>query len=134
MALPITAITAAICAIMLLVTAFDTVRQRMRLGAAFGDSGGDQKLVSASRSHGNLAEHAPLAIIMIGLIEPHANHLALSAVAALFLFARVCHIFGLYAPMSIEPPLGRKIGVVGTWLAYVILIVWTLYMVVTLNG
>ena len=134
MALPITAITAAICAIMLLVTAIDTVRQRMQSKTAFGDGGGNAKLISASRSHGNLAEHAPLAIIMIGLLEPHANHLALSAVAALFLFARVCHIFGLYAPMSTEPPLGRKIGVIGTWLSYVILIVWTLYMVVTLNG
>lgn len=134
MALPITAITVAICAIMLLVTAIDTVRQRMLSKTAFGDGGGNAKLISASRSHGNLAEHAPLAIIMIGLLEPHANHLALSAVAALFLFARVCHIFGLYAPMSTEPPLGRKIGVVGTWLSYVILIVWTLYMVVTLNG
>lgn len=133
MALPITAITAAICAIMLLVTAIDTVRQRMQSKTAFGDGGGNAKLISASRSHGNLAEHAPLAIIMIGLLEPHANHGALSAVAALFLFARVCHIFGLYAPMSTEPPLGRKIGVMGTWLSYVILIVWTLYTVVTLN-
>lgn len=71
---------------------------------------------------------------MIGLLEPHANHIALSAVAAFFLFARICHIFGLYAPMSTEPPLGRKIGVSGTWLVYVILIGWTLYTVVTLNG
>jgi len=134
MALPITAITAAICAIMLLVTAIDTVRQRMQSKTAFGDGGGNAKLISASRSHGNLAEHAPLAIIMIGLLEPHANHYALGAVAALFLFARVCHIFGLYAPMSTEPPLGRKIGVIGTWLTYAILIVWTLYTVVTLNG
>lgn len=55
MAYPITAITAAICAIMLLATAFDTVRQRIRLGTAFGDSGGEQKLLSAMRSHGNLA-------------------------------------------------------------------------------
>ena len=134
MALPITAITAAICAIMLLITAIDTVRQRIQSKTAFGDGGGNAKLISASRSHGNLAEHAPLAIIMIGLLEPHANHYALSAVAALFLFARVCHIFGLYAPMSTKPPLGRQIGVMGTWLVYVILIVWTLYAVVKLNG
>lgn len=134
MALPITAITAALCAILLLITAIDTVRHRMASKTAFGDGGGNAKLISASRSHGNLAEHAPLAIIMIGLLEPHANPYALSAVAALFVFARVCHIFGLYAPMSTEPPLGRKIGVTGTWFSYAILIVWTLYSVATLNG
>jgi len=134
MALPITAITTALCAILLLITAIDTVRQRMASKTAFGDGGGNAKLISASRSHGNLAEHAPLAIIMIGLLEPHANHYALSAVAALFVFARVCHVFGLYAPMSTEPPLGRKIGVIGTWLSYAILIAWTLYSVATLNG
>ena len=133
MALPITAITAAICAIMLLITAIDTVRQRIRSEMAFGD-GGDSKLISASRSHGNLAEHAPIVIILIGLLEPHANHIALSAVAAVFLFARVCHIFGLYAPMSTKPPVPRQIGVIGTWLTLAILIVWTLWTVVTLNG
>ena len=134
MALPITAVTAALCALLLLITAIDTVRQRMASRTAFGDGGGNARLISASRSHGNLAEHAPLAIIMIGLLEPNANSQALAAVAALFVFARVCHVFGLYAPMSTEPPLGRKIGVIGTWLSYAILIVWALYTVATTVG
>ncbi len=134
MLLPITALAAAICAIMLLITAFDTVRQRIRAGVAFGD-GGDSKLVSASRSHGNLAEHAPLAIIMIGLLEQSgAHHWALTSIAALFLFARAMHIIGLYAPMDKKPPLPRQIGVIGTWLSYVLLIGWTLYLVVKVNG
>ena len=134
MQLPITALTAAICAIMLLITAIDTVRQRIRSGTPFGD-GGDAKLVSASRSHANLAEHAPLAIIMIGLLEQSgAHHLVLTGVACLFLFARAAHVFGLYAPMSTKPPLPRQIGVIGTWLSYAILIGWTLYVVVTVNG
>ncbi|MBK7284689.1 MAG: MAPEG family protein [Sphingomonadales bacterium] len=134
MALPITATTAALCALLLLITAVDTVRQRMQSKTAFGDGNGNAKLISASRSHGNLAEHAPLAIIMIGLLEPTADARALGAVAAVFVIARICHIFGLYAPMSTEPPLGRKIGVVGTWLTYVVLIAWTLYAVARLGS
>ena len=134
MALPITATTAALCALLLLITAVDTVRQRMQSKTAFGDGNGNAKLISASRSHGNLAEHAPLAIVMIGLLEPTADARALGAVAAVFVFARICHIFGLYAPMSTEPPLGRKIGVVGTWLTYVVLIAWTLYAVARLGS
>jgi uncharacterized protein len=134
MTLPITAITALICAIMLLVTAVDTVRQRMRAKVAFGDAG-DSGIISASRSHGNLAEHAPIIIILIGLLEQaHAHHLALSAVAAFFLLGRVAHIFGLYAPMSSSPPIPRQIGVIFTWLTLFILIVWTLWLVVTVNG
>ncbi len=134
MTLPITALTAAICAIMLLITAIDTVRNRLRAKAAFGD-GGDSKLVSASRSHGNLAEHAPLAIILIGCLElSGAHHWTLTGIAVLFLFARMMHIVGLYAPMSDKPPVPRQIGVIGTWLSYALLIGWTLYLVVTVNG
>lgn len=135
MPLPITAITAAICGIMLLITAIDTVRHRIRSSTAFGDGGGDAKLVSASRSHGNLAEHAPIAIILIGLLEQaHAHHIALAVVAAAFLAARVFHIFGLYAPMSTKPPVPRQIGVIGTWLTLAVLIVWTLWRLVMLSG
>lgn len=135
MTLPITALTAAICALMLLITAIDTVRHRMRVRAAFGDAGGDAKLVSASRSHGNLAEHAPLAVILIGLLEQsRANHWALTALATFFLAARALHIVGLYAPMSEKPPVPRQLGVIGTWLAYAALIGWTLFVVVTVNG
>ncbi len=134
MTLPITALTAAICAIMLLITAIDTVRNRLRARAAFGD-GGDTTLISASRSHGNLAEHAPLAIILIGLLEQSgAHHWTLTGIAVLFLFARMMHIVGLYAPMSDKPPVPRQIGVIGTWLSYMLLIGWTLFLVVTVNG
>ena len=55
MTLPVTAFVAAVCALLLLITAIDTVRQRLRVQAAFGDHG-DAKLISASRAHGNLAE------------------------------------------------------------------------------
>ena len=55
----------ALC-LLLLFTAILTVRQRLRLSAAFGDQG-DAKLIAASRSHGNLAEHAPIVVILLGL-------------------------------------------------------------------
>jgi uncharacterized protein len=133
MTLPITAFVAAICAIMLLITAIDTVRQRMRVRAPFGDHD-DQKLISASRSHGNLAEHAPIVILLLGLLElSRANHMALMAVGALFLGGRVAHIVGLYAPMSTNPPLPRSIGVIVTWLTLAVLSGWTIWMLATGN-
>src|SRR3546814_8168189 len=89
MTLPVTAFVAAICALLLLATAIDTVRQRLRLKAAFGDHG-DAKLISASRSHGNLAEYAPITIILLGLLETaRASHMALMVIGAIFLIGRV---------------------------------------------
>lgn len=134
MPLPITAITAAVCGLLLLLLAFDTVKQRLRAQAAFGDAG-DARLVSAVRSHGNLAEHAPIAIILIGILEfAHAHHWALTALAGLFIVARVLHIWGLYTPSPTgKPPLGRQLGVIGTWVSLAALSLWTLWMVATLN-
>jgi uncharacterized protein len=134
MPLPVTAFVAAICALMLLITAVDTVRQRLRLKAAFGDAG-DAKLISASRSHANLAEHAPIVILLLAMLEmANAYHMALMAIGALFLLGRVAHIIGLYTPS--EPgkaPLGRQIGVIFTWLTLVALSGWTLWMLATQN-
>ncbi len=134
MPLPVTAFVAAICGLLLLITAIDTVRQRIRAQAAFGDGGGDNKLVSASRSHGNLAEHAPIVILLLAFLEmARANHMALMVIGAFFLFCRVMHIWGLYLPMSPKPPLPRQIGVLGTWITIATLSGWTLWALFTQN-
>ncbi|WP_432770422.1 MAG: hypothetical protein HEQ22_06695 [Sphingopyxis sp.] len=133
MTLPVTAFVAAVCALLLLATAIDTVRQRLRVRAAFGDHG-DAKLISASRSHGNLAEYAPITIILLGLLETaRANHMGLMIVGAVFLIGRVAHIAGLYAPINDKPPVPRQIGVVATFGTLLVLGAWTLWMLATVN-
>lgn len=135
MTLPVTAITAAICALLLLLTAISVVQNRLRTKAAFGDAG-DGPLIAASRSHGNLAEHAPLFIIMIALLEMvPVGHWPLTALAALFLAARAVHILGLYQQRGaqVPPPIARQAGVVGTWLAYAWAIGWIIWRVATVN-
>ena len=118
MPLPITSATAAAVALLLLILAIQTVRQRLRTKQAFGD-GDNPALVSAIRSHGNLAEHAPIVLIMLGLLEnAGANPTILTCVAAVFVAGRISHAIGLHQPS--EPgraPLARQIGVVITWLA-----------------
>ncbi len=136
MTLPVTALTAAILAIMILLTAIATVRQRFKSSAAFGLDDANQPLVSAARSHGNLTEHAPMAVIMIALLEMvPVNHLALTGVAVLFLAARAAHIIGLHQPVLDKgPPPARALGVIGTWVTYIILIVWILFQILTRNA
>jgi uncharacterized protein len=134
MPLPVTAFVAAICGLMLLITAIDTVHQRLRTSIAFGD-GGDAKLISASRSHGNLAEHAPIVILLIAMLEmAKANHIALMAIGAIFLAGRIAHIIGLYMPVTAgKPPLPRVIGVIVTFTTLGILSGWTIWLLATRN-
>lgn len=134
MTLPVTAFVAAVCALLLLLTAVMTVRQRLRLGAAFGDHG-DARLISASRAHGNLAEHAPIVVILLGLLESaRANHMVLMAFGALFMIGRIAHIVGLHAPVEPgKPPVTRQIGVAATWITLLALGGWTLWLLATVN-
>ncbi|WP_373475138.1 MAPEG family protein [Sphingorhabdus sp.] len=134
MTLPVTAFVAAICAIMLLITGVDTVRHRMRSKVPFGDNN-DPLIISASRSHGNLAEHAPIVILLMAFLEmSRAEHIALLAIGALFLAGRIAHIIGLYAKVEPgKPPLPRSIGVIVTWLTLAVLSGWTLWMLALRN-
>lgn len=134
MTLPVTAFVGAVCALLLLFTAILTVRQRLRLKAAFGDHG-DDKLIAASRSHGNLAEYAPIIIILLGLLESaRANHMALMVIGAIFLIGRVAHIVGLHTPSPPgRAPLGRQVGVLATFGTLLALGGWTLWMLATVN-
>src|SRR3546814_13026749 len=112
MTFPVTACVAAICALLLLATAIDTVRQRLRLKAAFGDHG-DAKLISASRRHGNLAQYAPITIILPRLLETaRARHMALMVIRAIFLLARAALLIGPYTPFLPDTaPAGPPVGV-----------------------
>ena len=128
MTLPVTAALAAAMGALLLLLAIDTVRQRFRTMTAHG-TGDDQRLTSASRSHGNLAEHAPIVIILVGLLElSQANHMGLMIVSGVFILARMLHIHGLYNPKEGGPPLTRALGVIVTWIVLATLIGWTLWL------
>lgn len=122
MPLPITAATTAIIALLLLLLAILTVRHRLKLKAAFGDAE-DAGLIAASRSHGNLAEHAPIVLIMLGILEyGGANKTALTVIAAAFVIGRIAHAVGLHTPT--EPgksPIPRQTGVILTWLTILVL-------------
>lgn len=135
MTLPVTALTAAFLAMLILITAIMTVRERFKSSAAFGIDDSNQPLVSAARSHGNLTEHAPMFVIMIALLElSNAHHFGLMALCALFMGARVSHILGLHSvhQKGKSPPL-RALGVIATWISYIAAIGWIGYMIVTGN-
>ena len=126
MQLTITGFTAAALAILLVLLALDTIRNRFRTRRPFG-LGDDPSLTSASRAHGNLAENAPIALILIALLEYGGADLQiLTYIAAAFVAARVLHAIGLYSPSKGPPPLPRAIGVIATLVIQLGLAGWLL--------
>jgi hypothetical protein len=68
---------------------------RVARGAVHGD-GGDPLLQRRIRAHANFIEHAPIFLILVGLIEMTQKGGRWLAVAgAVFMLARVAHVFGM---------------------------------------
>jgi len=133
MTLPVTGLAAAICALLLIYCAIATVRVRLASKIAFGD-GGDPGLLAARGAHANLAEHAPIFLIMLGILElANAHHYGLTAIAALFLTGRAAHIIGMNQHHEGGPPLLRQVGVIATWLTMGALALWIVVLFVRVN-
>ncbi len=126
MTFPVTSIYAALTAMLLVVLSIIVSARRGRAGVSILD-GGDAGLALWMRRHGNLAENAPIALILMGLCE--ANGLApaaLHAGGAAFLVFRLAHVVGLSAE-RVTAPL-RLLGGVGTALLMFAAAGWLLWL------
>ena len=123
MPLIITALTASSLALLLVVLALLTIRQRFKHRAPFGDAG-QHALTSAIRAHANLAEYMPIGITLIALLEagPH-DPLLLGGAAIAFVTTRALNAIGLFNPPGPPGP-ARSIGIVGTLLVLLGLALW----------
>jgi uncharacterized protein len=91
----ITALYAALLAVLFLVLTVRTLSYRRTQKVEIGD-GGDKELLRRVRVHGNFAEYVPIALILIGMAES----LGLAATAVhglglLLLLGRAVHAYGL---------------------------------------
>ena len=133
MTLPVTGLAAAICALLLIYCAYATVRQRLASQIGFGD-GDNPDLLTARRIHANLSEHAPIFLIMLGVLElANAHHLGLTTITALFLVGRVAHIVGMNQHHKGGSPRFRQLGVITTWLTMAALALWILFLFATMH-
>jgi uncharacterized membrane protein YecN with MAPEG domain len=77
--------------------------------------GDSAELLQAVRAHGNLIEHAPLALILLGLIEMQGAEVwVLHLLGSLFFLFRILHAYGL--SISRESTPYRVVGALGSWL------------------
>jgi uncharacterized membrane protein YecN with MAPEG domain len=109
--LPVTLATAAACALLNVWLAVRIGQVRRAEKVSIGD-GGNPRLIARMRAQLNFVEYAPIVLILIGLIElAVGTETWLWAVAALFVFARILHAFGMDGWMP-----GRGIGIAVTLL------------------
>lgn len=101
--LPVTCLVAGIFALMLIPLSVQVSQRRGKLQVVFGDAG-DETLRRRIRAHGNFIEYAPLAVIVLGLIEAHGGPQRLVwALAGGFMLGRVLHAAGML--FTSTPPL-----------------------------
>jgi len=119
---PVTALYAGLCALLLLVLAAQISRYRMKFKIRFGD-GGNSQLLRAVRAHGNAVEWIlPMLLLLLIAELNHASHILLHTCGIVFMAARVAHAVGLSGNAGVSG--GRFLGTAASWLVIVVLAVW----------
>jgi len=107
--------------ILMLVLSLLVVAQRRKHRVAVGD-GGVPEMLQALRAFGNAAEYIPAALAgLVALAVAGAPPAVIHAAGAALLLGRVAHAVGFSASAGVS--IGRTIGMILTWLAYVFLAV-----------
>jgi uncharacterized protein len=119
---PVTALYAGLCVVLLLIFAALISRQRTSFKVGLGD-GGHPPLVRAVRVHGNAVEWMlPMLLLLLIAELNHASHLFLHACGIIFVAARIAHAVGL--SRSSGETAGRMAGTAASWLVIGVLAVW----------
>ena len=125
--LPITALYAALLAIVMLYLAFEVVKQRLAHKQGLGYSEGS--LLLAGRNHANATEYIPITLILLALLELNgAGPILLHVSGFAFLIARMAHAWGFKAGKGAVHP-GRYWGTVVTWLVIFALSLCNLFFI-----
>lgn len=93
----ITAMYAGCLGLMMVALGFNVTRYRRRYRSALGDAG-EMGLIRVMRAHGNLAEYAPLFIVLLALAEwQKLPAYAVHVLGVVFIAGRVMHAYSLLA-------------------------------------
>ena len=103
-----TAMYTAVLGFLAALLTVNVIVNRVRAKVDFGD-GGVAALGQAIRAHANFAEHTPLALLLIGLVEAFGYPaLAVNGLAVVFLVARLLSALGLNS--TLKQSFGRQSG------------------------
>ena len=104
---------------LLLVLAIGVTRQRRRHHVLFGD-GGVPELAQAIRAFGNASEYVPAGLVGLSVLAlAGATPLIVHLAGGLLFAGRLAHALGL--SRSSGPSRARALGVLATWIAFVVI-------------
>ncbi len=104
--LTITALYAALIAILFVVLSIRVIRQRNRANIFLGGASTTQapQLLRAIRAHGNCAEYAPFALLLLALVDLQgAPPWGVHSLGLMLLAGRCAHAIGLSCTPQITP-------------------------------
>jgi uncharacterized membrane protein YecN with MAPEG domain len=123
---PVLSLYAAINALIMLVLGILVVRARVKTRTEIGD-GGNLTVMAAVRAHANNTEYVPVALLLMLILIPlRANAYVIHAVGATLTIGRLLHAFGLSRSVGTSVP--RFLGMILTWLSYLIAIISMLWL------
>lgn len=118
--LPVTALYASLAAVLIVFLAYRVAMFRKSRRIGMGD-GEDKEIGVAIRAHANAVEYAPISLILLALAELNGlSGVTVHALGALMVASRVAHAWGFTQARGGPHP-GRLWGIVGSWLAIVVL-------------
>lgn len=110
---PITALYAALLALLLVVLGLQVVRTRWREKVALGD-GNNPAMLAAIRVHANAVETIPVVLLLMLLLELNGGGaIALHLAGSGLLVSRVMHAWGMTRQHKVNR--WRQLGMVLTW-------------------
>ena len=125
--IPVTALYAAMFALLLVILMVAVIKLRRSLRIGLGD-GGNRDLQQAIRAHGNAVESVPIFLLMLATLElNHGSVIVLHIFGAAFLVVRIMHAWGLYT--SNGASIGRVAGTGGTMTLLAALAIANLLMI-----
>ena len=125
----ITLLYASLLTILAIFLAIKVGMNRVETNIMTGE-GESSMLLQSVRAHGNLIEYAPLALILLALLEmQNVSDFMLHLCGSLFFLARISHAYGV--TISRESTPYRLVGAVGTWLIMLIMSFVGIYIYVS---
>jgi len=110
----ITLLYASLLTILAIFLAIKVGMNRVETNIMTGE-GESSMLLQSVRAHGNLIEYAPLALVLLALLEmQNVSDFMLHLCGSLFFLARILHAYGV--TISRESTPYRLVGALGTWL------------------
>ncbi|MGN6148743.1 MAG: MAPEG family protein [Rhizomicrobium sp.] len=119
----------AVNALIMLVLGILVVRARVATRTDIGD-GGIVEMAGPLRAHGNNTEYVPMALLLmwaLASVPPSASIWVMHAAGATLTIGRICHAIGL--SQSTGPSTMRLVGIMLTWISFIVGIVGVLYLV-----